>query len=72
MSAPTSPCVKICVVDPVSRLCIGCGRTIAEISLWSEMDEAKRLSVMIDLPPRLVSLGSRAARGGRVRARNRS
>jgi uncharacterized protein len=72
MSPPTSPCVKICVVDPVSGLCIGCGRTVAEISLWPEMDEAKRLRVMTDLPARLVSFRSRAARGGRVRARDRS
>jgi predicted Fe-S protein YdhL (DUF1289 family) len=53
-------------------LCIGCGRTVAEISLWPEMDEAKRLRVMTDLPARLVSFRSRAACGGRVRARDRS
>ena len=30
--APLTPCIKICVVDPLSGLCIGCGRTVAEIS----------------------------------------
>ena len=39
----SSPCVKICVVDPVGGLCIGCGRTVEEISLWSEMTEPERL-----------------------------
>jgi predicted Fe-S protein YdhL (DUF1289 family) len=51
---------------------VGCRRTIAEISVWPEMDEPHRLRVMTDLPARLVNLRSRAARGGRVRARDRS
>ncbi|MEM8647051.1 MAG: DUF1289 domain-containing protein, partial [Pseudomonadota bacterium] len=29
-----SPCIKICVVDPETDLCIGCGRTKAEIAGW--------------------------------------
>ena len=42
MTSPLSPCVKICVVDPLAGLCIGCGRTVGEISLWPEMAEAER------------------------------
>jgi predicted Fe-S protein YdhL (DUF1289 family) len=61
--------VKICVVDPMAGLCIGCGRTVAEISLWREMSESERLAVMAELPTRLTSARSRAARGGRVRGR---
>jgi uncharacterized protein len=64
-----SPCVKICVVDPLAGLCIGCGRTVAEISLWSEMAEPEREAVMALLPSRMAAARSRAARGGRVRAR---
>jgi predicted Fe-S protein YdhL (DUF1289 family) len=67
MSPPSSPCVKICVVDPLAGLCIGCGRTIQEISLWSEMDEGERRAVIAELPARMRSARSRAARGGRVR-----
>ncbi len=59
--------MKICVVDPLSGLCVGCGRTVAEISLWSEMAEADRLAVMAELPARMTAARSRAARGGRVR-----
>jgi predicted Fe-S protein YdhL (DUF1289 family) len=62
--------VKICVVDPLAGLCIGCGRSIAEISLWREMEESERLQVMAELPARMQSARSRAARGGRVRARD--
>ncbi|MDE3174576.1 MAG: DUF1289 domain-containing protein [Pseudomonadota bacterium] len=69
MTSPSSPCVKICVVDPLAGLCIGCGRTIAEISLWSEMGETERQAVMAELPPRMAAARSRATRGGRVRSR---
>ena len=71
--APTTPCVKICVVDPLSSLCIGCGRTVAEIALWPEMGEAERRAIMIDLPQRLSAARSRGMREGRVgeRARRR-
>ena len=69
MMSLASPCVKICVVDPLAGLCIGCGRTIAEISLWREMDEDERSAVMTELPVRMAAARSRAARGGRVRSR---
>jgi predicted Fe-S protein YdhL (DUF1289 family) len=68
----SSPCVKICVVDPLAGLCIGCGRTVAEISLWPELDEAERRAVMADLPARMRAARSRSARGGRVRAQGRA
>jgi len=65
----SSPCVKICVVDPVGGLCIGCGRTVEEITLWREMSEPERLRVMASLPARLSSVKLRAANAGRARAR---
>ena len=30
-----SPCRKVCVIHPLSQLCIGCYRTAEEIRLWS-------------------------------------
>jgi len=59
-----SPCVKICVVHPVEGLCVGCLRTIAEISTWSAMTPAERGAVMADLPARAPRLAKR--RGGRA------
>ena len=67
----SSPCVKVCVVDPVSALCIGCGRTVDEIAGWGAMSEADRLKVMIGLDARLVAMRSRAARAGHAGARRR-
>jgi predicted Fe-S protein YdhL (DUF1289 family) len=72
VSAPIStPCVKVCVLDPISALCIGCGRTTAEIAAWGTMSEPDRLTVMAGLGERLARARSRAARGGRVASHNR-
>jgi uncharacterized protein len=67
VSAPIStPCIKVCVVDPLSTLCVGCGRTVAEIAAWTTMSEVERVAVMAGLGQRLAETRSRAARGGRV------
>ena len=59
-----SPCVKLCVVHPEERICVGCYRTIDEISLWSAMTPPARAVVMEDLPARAPRLMKR--RGGRM------
>jgi len=74
MSAPTisTPCVKVCVIDPHSALCVGCGRTVAEIAAWMGMSEAERGAVMAGLGRRMAEARSRASRGGALRARDKS
>jgi predicted Fe-S protein YdhL (DUF1289 family) len=42
----------VCVLDPDSGLCLGCGRTVDEIARWSAMTEAERTHIMADLPRR--------------------
>ena len=64
-----SPCVKICVVDPRTGLCLGCHRTVEEIAGWSAMTPEARRAVMAELPERAkrarpVRRGGRAARRG--------
>lgn len=63
---PASPCVKICVVDPVAELCIGCGRTVAEIATWRELDAEAQRAILAALGPRLEAARSRSIRGRRV------
>ncbi|MGX1741202.1 DUF1289 domain-containing protein [Bosea sp. NPDC055353] len=58
MSSASTPCIKICVIDPVSKLCEGCGRTLAEIAQWGRLNEAERLAIMAALPERLAELNS--------------
>jgi predicted Fe-S protein YdhL (DUF1289 family) len=60
-----SPCVKICVIHPETRLCLGCGRTIEEISAWSRMTPEARREIMAALPDRIAAAGPRR-RGGRA------
>lgn len=37
-----SPCVSICVMHPLERICTGCHRTIDEITRWSVMSAEER------------------------------
>ena len=47
-----SPCVKVCVMDAEQRYCAGCLRTLGEIALWGEMNDAERAAVVAQLPAR--------------------
>lgn len=57
-----SPCVKVCVIHPAARLCVGCLRTIDEISAWSALSPARRSEILAELPGRAGTLTAR--RGG--------
>ena len=43
-------------MDGASGLCLGCLRTLQEISTWSRMDEAAREAILKDLPGRVSQL----------------
>ncbi len=59
-----SPCVKICVIHPAARLCVGCHRSIEEIAAWSRLPAEERRAIMAELPARAPRLAQR--RGGRA------
>ena len=40
-----SPCVRNCCLD-LQDICLGCGRSLAEIRDWSNMNEAQRKAVL--------------------------
>jgi predicted Fe-S protein YdhL (DUF1289 family) len=65
-----SPCVKVCVIHPEARLCIGCHRTIEEIAAWSRLTPEDRRAIMAELPGRAPNLAQR--RGGRAARLSRS
>jgi len=56
-SMTVSPCTKVCTLDPVSGLCSGCGRSLAEIERWPRMSDAERAELMAVLERRLRELG---------------
>ena len=59
-----SPCVKLCAIHPEEKICVGCYRSIAEITGWSRMAPAERRAIMDTLPERAPRLQKR--RGGRA------
>lgn len=50
--AIATPCVKVCIVDPESSLCLGCFRTLGEIAGWARLEDDQRAEIMAELPSR--------------------
>lgn len=48
----TSPCIGICQMDDASGYCVGCGRTIEEISGWGGASAAEKQETLEQLPNR--------------------
>ena len=59
-----SPFIKVCVIHPATRLCLGCSRSIDEIGRWSRMTPEERSAIMAELPHREPAPKGR--RGGRA------
>ncbi len=49
-----SPCVRTCVIDQHSTFCIGCGRTLHEISYWTRYTREERQRILQQLPARQI------------------
>ena len=47
-----SPCKNVCVLDPVTGLCVGCWRTIGEIAGWAGFTDGERQRIMGELGAR--------------------
>lgn len=60
-----SPCVKICMIHPEARLCVGCFRSPEEIASWGRMPAPERKAIMATLSDRAHLTKKR--RGGRRR-----
>jgi len=52
-----TPCIAVCIMDPRTSLCLGCGRTLPEIARWHRMDTAERQAVMALLAGRMAEAG---------------
>jgi predicted Fe-S protein YdhL (DUF1289 family) len=55
-----SPCTKICVIEPSSGHCRGCGRSGEEIGGWIAYSPQQRRDIMALLPARITALGEPA------------
>lgn len=47
-----TPCIKVCVVDGESGLCMGCYRQLSEVAGWARLTDAERDAILADLPTR--------------------
>ena len=52
-----TPCIAVCIMDPRTSLCLGCGRTLPEIARWHRMETAERQAVMAGLAARMADAG---------------
>ncbi len=52
-----TPCIAVCMIDPRTSLCLGCGRTLPEIARWHRMESAERQAVMAQLAARMADAG---------------
>jgi predicted Fe-S protein YdhL (DUF1289 family) len=57
-----SPCQNVCKIE--NDVCIGCFRTLSEISVWSRLSDDKRTKIMESLKKR----GSQIATQSRNKA----
>lgn len=64
-----SPCINICVVDPETGFCVGCGRTRDEIASWLAISPQARRQIMSGLPERVETLTRGKRRKGGRRGR---
>ena len=63
-TAPPSPCIGVCRMDPGSGWCEGCLRTLDEIAAWSALGAAGQLQVRRALAARRVVWRQRGAAAG--------
>jgi predicted Fe-S protein YdhL (DUF1289 family) len=47
-----TPCIKVCVIDGESSLCLGCYRRLSEVAGWARLSDTEREAIMAELPSR--------------------
>ena len=51
-AAIKTPCIKVCVVDGESGLCLGCYRQLSEVAGWTKLSDDERDAILAELPAR--------------------
>ncbi|MDO8381089.1 DUF1289 domain-containing protein [Phenylobacterium sp.] len=47
-----TPCIKVCVIDGETGLCMGCYRELTEVAAWQKLSDDERARIMTELPTR--------------------
>jgi predicted Fe-S protein YdhL (DUF1289 family) len=56
--SPVSPCLGICLMDPRTRMCRGCLRTVEEIAAWYNASAAEKRAILARLEARRREAGT--------------
>lgn len=48
---PLSPCILICTLDE-DKICLGCGRSLEQISAWALMSKDEQWAIVDELTAR--------------------
>lgn len=56
---PVSPCLGICLMDPATRTCRGCLRTIEEIAGWYSASNPEKRAILARLAERRAATEAR-------------
>ena len=51
-----SPCVRLCTLDDAD-VCVGCGRTLDDIRMWTKMAEPEKAACVDRARERLRAMG---------------
>ncbi len=54
-----SPCIGVCQLDE-ENVCVGCLRTLSEISLWSRLSSLQKAAIMLEIKSREDKLNQRS------------
>ncbi|WP_151955960.1 DUF1289 domain-containing protein [Sphingomonas sp. EC-HK361] len=52
MTAVPSPCTGVCRLDAARRQCLGCLRTLAEITAWPDAGDRERRDILAAIEKR--------------------
>jgi predicted Fe-S protein YdhL (DUF1289 family) len=57
-----SPCINVCVIDAETGYCLGCYRTVEEVSTWTSLPIPERVKIVDQLEHRRRLSGDNSTR----------
>ena len=64
-----SPCIKLCTLDAAGAVCLGCGRSLAEIAAWASADATTQAAILRAAAARRAAQAASIATGASSTAR---
>ncbi len=58
-----SPCIAVCTIDEDTGYCLGCARTLQEVTRWRRLNDEQQQAVLDALPARKEAMQSAGVEG---------